>query len=428
MICLLIILFLRSDALTIVRQQNQIWVLKTTSGYETYPLNSVWDFGFAHSTEIELLLEDITNDDIPEAITRHFHQPGTIGFLVDTLDIFDLSQVPPSKIYFHSQPPFLGQSAFSSLSVEDNENDNRLLKLDIPAAVSYCEARTIQNYQWDGESLVLMNGIYPNLAKLFQIEPIKDLPDCAVYAFKQVVVGAQTGDFGALDQLESLISQWPIREPDTSYRELDQFDNFDTRGKLQFLVGLLYALNGNVDNARQHLGAIVNSSENPESQWIELAEAFLIVYQDEDDLVAGCIASQICDRFFDSEIMTKLNLVDVEDPDSADLNTLEIKPLDMITLEFMIAELADTNEPQAADVLIELMQRWPDYECDEEEEFFLMHYHCKEVYLAQYVTGLAYELTGREDEAEQIYYDLWQSHPNTPYALMAEAKLQEVGD
>ncbi len=501
-----------------------VWVLKTTSAYETYPLNSNWDFGFAHGHDVYLLLEDVTDDDIPDAFIRHFHQPGSIGFLVDASDIFDFSQVPPARIHFHSQPPFLGESAFSSFSVVDDETGNHFVQLDIPAAASYCEARTIQNYQWDGESLVLVDGIYPNLAELFQIEPTPNFPDCAAYAFKQVIVGAEAGDFGALEQLESLIPLWPIREPDTTYRELDQFDNYDTREKLQFLVALLHAFNGNVDNARQHLQAIVASSENPESQWIEPAETFLTVYQDEGDLVAGCIASKACTTFLDNGILINLvsEIVQLEDlPDAIrevgivtvaerlfdldqdgsdelllflergvyatpyiftqmpngslqqipitglynftlpiDLNTFsrvyqgsygsiykiedgdglsffyqkrdtnfnlpELGVFDEKVVESMIVELSETHDFQIAEDLIQLMRRWPDYECEEEEEFFPLHYHCKDIFLSKYVTGLAYELVGREKEAVQIYYDLWQNHPNTPFAMMARAKLQEA--
>lgn len=403
-----------------------VWILEAQSGYETYPLNSVWDFGFKHRHSIELLLEDVTGDDVPEAFIRHFHQPGSIGFLVDASDIFDLSQVPPAKIFFHSRPPFLGESAFSSISIVDDETSKRFVQLNIPVAASYCEARTIQNYQWDGESLVLVDGIYPNLFDLFQIEPTPNFPDCAAYAFKQVVVGAEGGDFGALEQLESLISLWPVREPDTSYRELDEFDNYDTREKLQFLVGLLYALNGNVDSARQHFEAMVNSSENPESQWIEPAELFLTVYQDKDDLVAGCIAAQICHDFFSAEILTNLNLLDGENLEEANSDLSVIQPLDMKTLEFMIADLSDTLDEQFADELIEALKDWPDVDDRCEDDTSPLGHRCQNVYLSQYVTGLAYELTGREEQAVQIYYDLWQNYPNTPFAMMAQAKLQET--
>lgn len=404
-----------------------VWILETQSGYETYPLNSVWDFGFKHRHGIDLLLEDVTDDDIPEAFMRHFHQPGGPGFLVDTFDIFDLSKAPPEKIEFHSQPSFLGVRAYSSLDIANDDNNGRLVRFKIPADPNFCEPTTVQDFQWNGEGLILVNGIYPDLVELFQKAPVKDLPDCAYVVFKQVAIAAQFGDLDALNQLESLISIWPIREPDLSYRELDEYENYDTREKLEFFVGLLHALNGNVDIAHQYLEAVVNF-ENPESQWIEPAKAFLAVYQDKDDLVAGCNAAQICHDFFSAEILTILNLFDGENLEEANNDLPVVPSLDMKTLEFMTAELSETQDEQFANELIEALKDWPEFDDVCEDDASPLGHRCQNVYLSQYVTGLAYELTDREEEAVQVYYELWQNYPNSPYAMMAEAKLQEVGE
>ncbi len=41
-----------------------------------------------------------------------------------------------------------------------------------------------------------------------------------------------------------------------------------------------------------------------------------------------------------------------------------------------------------------------------------------------YLLALAYELTGDETNAVQTYWQLWRDHPDSPYALMARAKLE----
>lgn len=40
-----------------------------------------------------------------------------------------------------------------------------------------------------------------------------------------------------------------------------------------------------------------------------------------------------------------------------------------------------------------------------------------------YLLALAYELSGDEAQAVQIYWQLWYDSPGSPYALLARAKL-----
>lgn len=44
----------------------------------------------------------------------------------------------------------------------------------------------------------------------------------------------------------------------------------------------------------------------------------------------------------------------------------------------------------------------------------------------RYLLGLAYELSGDSELAAQTYLDLWRSFPNSPFAIMAMAKLEPV--
>ena len=41
----------------------------------------------------------------------------------------------------------------------------------------------------------------------------------------------------------------------------------------------------------------------------------------------------------------------------------------------------------------------------------------------EYLLALAYELSGDKEKAAQLYYQIWQDHPGSAYALMARAKL-----
>ncbi len=40
--------------------------------------------------------------------------------------------------------------------------------------------------------------------------------------------------------------------------------------------------------------------------------------------------------------------------------------------------------------------------------------------------GLAYELSDREPDAIQTYWQLWQDYPDNPYAQLAESKLELI--
>lgn len=44
----------------------------------------------------------------------------------------------------------------------------------------------------------------------------------------------------------------------------------------------------------------------------------------------------------------------------------------------------------------------------------------------RYLIGLTYELTGKGTDAAQTYLELWKSYPDSPYALIAYAKLEPV--
>ncbi len=41
-----------------------------------------------------------------------------------------------------------------------------------------------------------------------------------------------------------------------------------------------------------------------------------------------------------------------------------------------------------------------------------------------YLAGLAYQMAGDDQKAAQIYWQLWHDYPESPYALIARAKLE----
>jgi hypothetical protein len=43
-----------------------------------------------------------------------------------------------------------------------------------------------------------------------------------------------------------------------------------------------------------------------------------------------------------------------------------------------------------------------------------------------YMLGLAYELSDREPDVIQTYWQLWQDYPDNPFAQLAESKLELV--
>jgi len=91
------------------------------------------------------------------------------------------------------------------------------------------------------------------------------------------------------------------------------------------------------------------------------------------------------------------------------------------TLNMLAKDLVSGVVPNQLDTDILAIQQYLLDDCDNE---IMLSYYCYELYFSQYLLGLAYELSGDEINAVAAYLKLWRDYPNSPYAIMAQAKLQ----
>jgi hypothetical protein len=68
------------------------------------------------------------------------------------------------------------------------------------------------------------------------------------------------------------------------------------------------------------------------------------------------------------------------------------------------------------------IQQLPNFTCKVKD----FAYYCYDLYLSNYLLGLAYELAGDEANALATYLQVWQNYSNSPYAIMAQAKLEPI--
>src|SRR4030095_4268378 len=84
-------------------------------------------------------------------------------------------------------------------------------------------------------------------------------------------------------------------------------------------------------------------------------------------------------------------------------------------LEYDLFILHDPNEAlKIANQLLLSLDEWPkDYES------YLFPY-------TYYVVGLTYELSGDQQKAAQVYWEIWHDFPASPFAVLAKYKLVKV--
>jgi hypothetical protein len=92
------------------------------------------------------------------------------------------------------------------------------------------------------------------------------------------------------------------------------------------------------------------------------------------------------------------------------------------SLRQLADELLTGSDPTVVITNLFAIQQSPDFTCDKED----FAYFCYDLYLSNYLLGLAYELAGDEANAVTTYLQVWQDYPNSPYAVMARARLEPI--
>jgi hypothetical protein len=72
--------------------------------------------------------------------------------------------------------------------------------------------------------------------------------------------------------------------------------------------------------------------------------------------------------------------------------------------------------------MLELDQKYPNCPFKDTDTDGETYYACDAFY---YTLALAAELAGKEDDAVQRYYDVWNDYPNSPFATLAQLRLNE---
>ena len=493
-----------------------LWLLESETGYEVFPLKSIWDFGFAHRAGLRYEIADITGDGIDEIITVHEHQPGGPGMRAGELNVFDLSQVPPRKLTFEPDFPYSSYGNWSIVKENDGQN---ILHFENQIALNMCYETINSDYRWNGNSLIRIQQQKPDIIEWFASTTEEADLFCFEYAFNDVLYDAKQGDESSFLTIENLILEYPF-----SSKSIMSGDPLppDARDEMRFQLGLFRALHGYPEAARQHMKTIITNPIVQDSHWVGPAQQFLTTYNEQANLLDACVASSACYSFlsfdqiselvatqpfenipillqyigmpihsfgdydFDSDgvneywlllkstrgdwfnffVLTQskgdlvFHLVD----SVSSVGTVKITPIptnmnallfnlqigDEEETEFTFQRDSVTNEPKVRsyypdgrmhrgtlnmfaenlvngvipdqfDTRIPIMQQDILADCDD-KIFFT--YYCHDLYFSQYLLGLAYELAGDETNAVAAYLKLWRDYPNSPFAIMAQAKLQ----
>lgn len=261
-----------------------MWILKSQTGYEIFPLKSGQDFGFASAAGIRYEIADLTGDGVSDIIINQHHQPGSINFFHGEVHVFDVSQTPPRSLFSRGS----GRGGWTTVPQDSFAYPS--LHYETTLDYYFCPEKITWDYIWDGTSFKLVNHRVPDARILYEDEDGERPIACGDFAVDELFTSGKNGDLESLQTLETLIPDWPFLEtPDTS--------TLDAKEAFQFKTGFFYAMNGYVEQGRQRMEALVQDSELPESQWGQRAELFLEIYQTSNDFLEFCTATQICDMF-----------------------------------------------------------------------------------------------------------------------------------
>lgn len=253
-----------------------LWLVEKPSGTKIYPLINDIDFKQPH--ENAFIYGDLTNDESPELVIYRNNTPGTT--LLFQPYIFDITVTPPSLLPVQEQAPVdFGLEPRTQADIIKNSHGGNNLKLEF-IMLPVCPVSKAWEYSWDGNKFFTISLSY-------EVTPITDQTEFCQLAFDEAIYN--WGPFTASNLGNTLLNVWPPAK-DTQGHPYPQ----DAYDQLRFQIGIEYALVGQIHPATLVMSEIIDTPITPDSAWVEPAQAFLHIYQTQDDLWVACRQTQYC--------------------------------------------------------------------------------------------------------------------------------------
>lgn len=252
-------------------------LVETPAGFRSEVLVS--NFDFVSPVSLAAFAADVTGDGSDEVVV-YSPTPG------DPLDVqppqvFDFSTAPFTELDFNPALADLpiGADFTQTWSPGSASSQGEALRLDIEL-FPFCPLTISRTYTWNGE---WFEGNPPE----FQIQPS---PGTLAYCEPALDHAHRTWSAGSVIPIvETLLADWPP-EKDLSGKPYPP----DAKDELRYRLGIYHALNGDFDQARNTLNAIIKAPTTSDSRWIEPARQFLEIYQSPDDLYRACVTTSYC--------------------------------------------------------------------------------------------------------------------------------------
>ncbi len=254
-----------------------ILLRETLGAFQTTALTS--DFDFVKQPQYDILIGDLTGDDISEVAIIRQTFPGE--FILPTPRVFDLAQESPTELPFH--PRTSGFNIGTDFSdqwqlIEGGQAGNSLKFTS--QIFPTCPVTISQTYSWEGSWFVSGNPDY-------QVEPVMDTLTYCRYVIDHAI--NLWGPEGTLKLMERILPLWPpISDENGNPFPADESDSW------RFRLSIYQALSGNVEAAKRYLEEIIHQPTAPTSHWVGPAEQFLAYIRLENGLYRACVASAAC--------------------------------------------------------------------------------------------------------------------------------------
>ena len=501
------------------------WILQSAQGgYEIYQLQSAWDFDLSYAAGVHATYFDLTDDHIPEVITIHSHRGGSgWTFENQTLDIFDLSTVPPAKIEFWPESPARWLPAGSHWNFHMNDAGQMIFQIEWYLDTYVCRQQFQSEFLLQGNVFIEQERHdMPTLLEFLQHSASPEYePLCLDFYFGRLLREAANGHATALGMANEQLNILDVAlqtEAADGFRPV-RSDYPDYVEEQRFKLAIILASQGDYEEARFLLTRLASQSSN----WSGAAWQFLQSYEHPADFLTACAWAKECVEylplqkllsqlvptqlaklstlFTGSFLRVESHLVQDLDGDSIpeqfltlakvnhdpqtwlltvqdekvvpfwmayhddgrieqvtatdshlglptyhlsglsrfgaafdvffvqeqdDAGTAQYRPIgqydyDFInSLESIAADLLEGEiAPEIALWRVRAVMSSPTFLCTEQR----IQWTCHHQHLAYYLVGLAHELMGQEAQAVAAYLTLIEGFPDTPYAIMAAAKL-----
>ena len=254
-----------------------IWLLETPTGYQSYVLDS--NFDFINTPEMRLFISDLTGDGLEDAAIFNTAPTSTS---LELPRIFDLSKPPASELFFRpSETPLdPGMEYTNNWRITKTESGGSDLVLELHLFPA-CPITVSQTFHWDGTNFNLAGSQY-------EVEPAPETLSTCRYMVEHAA--GIWGPEAAIQVMEQLLPNWPPAQDENGKPY-----PADARDEWRYRLGIYQAMLGDSEKAIQSLQELIQNPSVSSSQWVQPAKDFLAVYKKPQDLYKACIITTYCD-------------------------------------------------------------------------------------------------------------------------------------